>query len=305
MYSCLSITGRSEIEKPRHLTRARFDCADTDRWDTTVDDRIFAAVLLAAFWHAGWNSVVKIGLDRVSTVLLLALVQAAIAIMVLPFVEQPALAALPWIIAAAVLHSGYKVFLIQAYAHADLSQAYPLARGAAPLIVTVWSVIFMGVSFSPLSLSAILVISFGILIMAVKGAEGGVMGGAGFTASYTLVDGVGARVAGTPTGFIMWMVIGDAIGMVAYVTRSYGRAAFPALLPAWKIGLAAGAMSLGSYWIAVWAFTQAPIALVAALRESSILFAILIATFALREKVTRWRWISACAIACGMVLMKI
>lgn len=313
-YSRYVISQKGDTSRLRRLARARVGrCAQNSRV-CKVDNHIFVAVLLAAFLHAGWNSVVKIGLDRVSTVLLLALVQAAIAVLVLPFVDQPALAAWPWIIAAALLHTGYKVFLIQAYAHADLSQAYPLARGTAPLIVTVWSIIFLGASFSPLSLSAILAISFGILIMAVKGAEGGAMRGtalfwalgtAGFTASYTLVDGLGARVAGTPTGFIMWMVIGDAIGMLAYVTHSRGLAAFPALLPAWKIGVAAGAMSLGSYWIAVWAFTQAPIALVAALRESSILVATLIATFVLHERVTGWRWISSCAIACGMVLMKI
>lgn len=278
-----------------------------------MENHVFAAVLVAALLHAGWNSVVKVGLDRVSTVLLLALVQAAIAIPVLPFVGQPAAEAWPWIIAAAVLHTGYKLFLVQAYAHADLSQAYPLARGTAPLIVTLFSMAFLGVSFDPVSLLAILSISLGILLMAAKGSAAGRMRGkalfyaigtAGFTASYTLVDGIGARIAGTPSGFILWMVLGDAIGMIAYAAWTRGATAFPALLPAWRTGIAAGAMSLGSYWIAVWAFTQAPIALVAALRESSILFAILIAAFVLREPVSLWRWASACTIAIGVALMK-
>ncbi len=279
-----------------------------------MENQVFMAVLFAASMHAGWNSVVKVGLDRSSTVLLLALVQAMIAIPLLPFVAQPAIEAWPWILASSVLHVGYKVFLMQAYAHADLSQAYPLARGTAPLIVTVWSVLFLGATFTPYSLVAILAISLGILLMATRGAAGGRMhrtalfwalGTAGFTAGYTLVDGVGARIAGTSSGFILWMVIGDAIGMVIHAALFRSRAAFPALLPAWKSGLAAGAMSLGSYWIAVWAFTQAPIALVAALRESSILFATIIAAVVLREQVVRWRWISACAIACGVALMKI
>lgn len=278
-----------------------------------MENHVFAAVLIAAFLHAGWNSVVKVGLDRVSTVLLLALVQAVIALPILPFVTQPAKEAWPWIIAAAVLHTGYKLFLVQAYAHADLSQAYPLARGTAPLIVTLFSVAFLGVSFDLASLTAILSISLGILLMAVKGSSAGRMRGkalfyaigtAGLTASYTLVDGIGARIAGTSSGFILWMVLGDAVGMIAYAAWTRGPTAFPALLPAWKTGIAAGAMSLGSYWIAVWAFTQAPIALVAALRESSILFAVLIAAFVLREPVSGWRWASACAIVCGVALMK-
>jgi len=85
-----------------------------------MENHVFAAVLMAALLHAGWNSVLRIGLDRVSTVLLLALVQAMIAIPVLPFVTQPAVEAWPWILASAALHTGYKIFLVQAYAHADL-----------------------------------------------------------------------------------------------------------------------------------------------------------------------------------------
>ena len=270
-------------------------------------------MLLAALLHAGWNSLVKMGLDRVSTLLLLTLVQAGIAIPLLPFVAQPAVAAWIWILASAALHVGYKVFLMQAYSHADLSQAYPLARGSAPLIVTVISALILGATFTPGSVAAILAISLGILMMTAKGSSSGWMRGsalfwalgtAGFTASYTLVDGVGARIAGTSAGFILWMVIGDAIGLTAFAAWTRGRAAFSGLLPSWKTGLAAGAMSLGSYWVAVWAFTQAPIALVAALRESSILFATVIAALVLREPVNRWRWISACIIACGVALMR-
>jgi len=280
-----------------------------------MENHVFAAVLLAALLHAGWNSVLRIGLDRVSTVLLLALVQAMIAIPVLPFVAQPAVEAWPWILASAALHTGYKIFLVQAYAHADLSQAYPLARGAAPPIVAVWSALFLGAAFTPYALAAIAAISLGIVLLAGERSAGGrrmrgaalfwALGTAGFTASYTLVDGVGARIAGSASGFILWMAIGDAVGTAAYAALLRGRAAFPALLPVWKTGFAAGAMSLGSYWIAVWAFTQAPIALVAALRESSILFATIIAAFVLREPVIRWRWLSVCVIACGVALMKV
>lgn len=279
-----------------------------------METNVFAAVLFAALLHAGWNAAVKVGLDRFSSILLLAIVQAAIALPLLPFVPLPAPEGWWWIGAAALLHAGYKLFLIQAYAHADLSQAYPLARGTAPLIVSVVSVLFLGVVFTGLQIAAIIAISAGILVMAFKGSDTGRMKGkalfyaigtAGFTASYTLMDGVGARVAGTPSGFILWMVIGDAMVMVAFAVATRGRGVFRALVPAWTTGLAAGAMSLGSYWIAVWAFTQAPIALVAALRESSILFAILIAAFVMREPVSRWRWASALLIAGGVVLTRV
>ena len=279
-----------------------------------VENHVFIAVLLAAMLHAGWNSLVKVGLDRFSTILLLALTQAAIAIPILPFVVQPAAESWIWILISAALHIGYKIFLMQAYARADLSQAYPLARGIAPLVVTAWSVMLLGATFTISSVAAIAAISLGIVMMATKGSSSGWMRGsaifwalgtAGFTASYTLVDGVGVRIAGTSSGFILWMVIGDAIGMMAFAALTRGGAAFSALMPAWRTGFSAGAMSLGSYWIAVWAFSQAPIALVAALRESSILFATIIAAFALNERVNRWRWVSVCFIAGGVALMKI
>ncbi len=279
-----------------------------------METNVFLAVLLAALLHASWNSVIKGGNDRLSSVLMLTLAQATIAVLVLPFVEQPGLAALGWLIASAALHTGYKIFLIQAYEHADLSQAYPLARGSAPMIVTVFSVLALGESIGGLALVSILVISLGIFLMAFGGrgqrrlrtkAWFYALATAGFIASYTLVDGIGARTAGTPSGYILWLAVGDVFGITLYALITRGAHAFPALTATWRTGIATGAMSLGSYWIAVWAFTQAPIALVASLRETSILFAVLIAALVLREPVSGWRWLSACMIAAGVALMKV
>lgn len=279
----------------------------------SLDLTVFFAVLAAALLHAGWNIAVKVGLDRAASVLLLALVQAAIALPILPFMPLPEPTAWPWIAASAALHAGYKIFLVQAYRHADLSQAYPLARGGATLFVSLFSIIVLGVAFEMTEIAAILIIAGGVVLMGLKGGHGAPMtalaaffalGTAAFTASYTLVDGVGARIAGSASSYTLWMVVGDAALMALYAALKTGRAAFPPLLPAWRTGLAAGAMSLGSYWIAVWAFTQAPIALVAALRESSILFAVLMAAFVLREPVSLARWISAGLIALGLVVMR-
>lgn len=279
-----------------------------------METHVFAAVLLAALLHAGWNAAVKVGLDPRATMLLLALVQAAIAALLLPFVPAPAMAALPWLAASALLHAGYKIFLTQAYRHADLNQVYPVARGAAPLLVAVFSVSALGETVSVVEAAAVAGISAGVLLMALKGGASGAMNArglcfglatAGFTASYTIVDGVGARLAGGPTGFVLWMALGDAGVMCLYAAATGGRTAFARLRPAWKSGLAAGAMSLASYWIAVWAFTQAPLALVAALRETSILFAVLISAFVLRERTSPWRWAAAAAIGLGVLAMRI
>lgn len=278
-----------------------------------IDTLVYIAVIFAAVLHAGWNAVLRIGLDRNATMVLLAIVQALVAILLLHFVTQPAPAAWAWIVGAGLLHAGYKVFLVQAYNRADLTQVYPLARGTAPLIIALVAFLFLEERIAPIALLAVALISGGIMILAFKSAGGARMtsaalffalGTAVFTASYTLFDAVGARIAGTASGCILWMVIVDAIFMLIYWVALKRSFSLTPLLPAWKSGFFAGTMSLGSYWIAIWAFTQAPVATVAALRESSIAFAVLIAYFFLKEPVNAWRWGSAGAIALGVFLLK-
>ena len=278
-----------------------------------MDATVFWAILAAAALHAGWNAVVKVGLDRFSAILLLALVQSAIALLLLPLFAVPAAAAWPWLIASAGLHTGYKMFLIRAYEHGDLSQVYPLARGSAPLLVAVFGVVVLGEALGLTRALAVLAIGLGVTGMALerRSGVGGAsakaiayaLGTAGFTASYTLVDGVGARLSGSPSGFALWMFVGDGIGMVLVALALRGRAAFGGLAAEWKAGLAAGAMSLCSYWVAIWAFTVAPIALVAALRETSVLFAMVIAMVVLGEKIGAVRWIAAGLICVGVGLI--
>jgi drug/metabolite transporter (DMT)-like permease len=270
---------------------------------------VFFAILFAALLHAGWNALVKLGLDRFSSVLLLALVQGGIALLLLPVFGLPAPAAWPWVLLGSALHSGYKLFLIRAYGHGDLSQVYPLARGTAPLIVTIASALFLHEAPPMLRIAAVLAIAGGIMLMAGRGGLGRTallwaLGTACFTASYTMADGVGARLAGDASAFAMWMFALDGLVMLGFGLALRGRGAIAALRPAWRSGAAAGAMSLGSYWIAIWAFTRAPLAMVAALRETSVLFALLIAFFLLRESVAPRRWAAGALIMAGIVLMR-
>jgi drug/metabolite transporter (DMT)-like permease len=275
---------------------------------------VFLAVLFAALLHAGWNAVLKLGLDRFSAILFLALVQGGIALVLLPFFAAPARAAWPWVLAGSALHSGYKLVLIRAYSHGDLSQIYPLARGTAPLIVALVGATVLGETLSGLRLAAMLSIAAGIMLMAGKDRNSECLTKAAmvyalitacFTASYTLADGIGARIAEIASGFTLWMFVIDGLFMLVFALATRGRGSVTALLPAWRGGLAAGAMSLGSYWIAIWAFTRAPLALVASLRETSILFALLIAAFLLKERVGPLRWTAAALIVAGIVLMRV
>jgi drug/metabolite transporter (DMT)-like permease len=270
---------------------------------------VFFAVLFAAALHAGWNALVKTGLDRFSSILFLGIVQGAIALVLLPLFGLPARAAWPWVLAGSALHSGYKLALIRAYGHGDLSQVYPLSRGTAPLIVAVAGALFLDETLDWARTAAVGAIGAGILLMAGRGGLGRAglswaLVTAGFTAAYTLADGVGARVAGSASAFILTTIVLDGLIMLAYGLAARGQAGIAAMLPAWRPGAAAGAMSLASYWIAVWAFTEAPLAAVAALRETSVLFAMLIAAFWLKERPAPRRWAAAVLILAGVVLMR-
>jgi drug/metabolite transporter (DMT)-like permease len=271
---------------------------------------VFAAVLFAALLHAGWNALVKLGTDRFSSVLLLAMVQGGIALLLIPVFGLPAKAAWPWVLLGSTLHSGYKLFLIRAYRHGDLSQVYPLARGTAPLIVTIAGALFLGEVPAPVRAAAVTAIAAGIMLMAGRGGLSRIallwaLGTACFTASYTMADGVGARRAGDASSFAMVMFALDGAVMIGVGLAARGPRAVAALRSSWRSGLAAGAMSLGSYWIAIWAFARAPLAMVAALRETSVLFAMLIAFLILKERIAPRRWAAAALIVAGILLMRL
>ena len=275
---------------------------------------VFLALLLAALLHAGWNAVVKLGLDRFSAMLVMALMQSVIALSLTPFFAAPAREAWPWLLLGSLLHSGYKLFLIRAYSHGDLSEVYPVSRGTAPLIVAVVGLAWLQEEMSWLRLTAVATIAGGILLMTGgdrapgsgrnRRALGWALGTACFTAAYTIADGLGARLAGSVSGFALWLFVLDGLAMLAVGAAIRGRAMVESIALAWRPGLAAGAMSLGSYWIAIWAFTQAPLALVAALRETSILFALLIGFVLLGERVSARRWCAAGLIVAGILLSR-
>jgi drug/metabolite transporter (DMT)-like permease len=279
-----------------------------------MDLIVFLAVLAGAAMHAGWNALVKTGLDRTTSIFLLAFIQGAICLVLLPFFALPSALSWPWIAVSAFLHSGYKIFLIRAYEHGDMSQVYPLARGSAPLIVALVGIFVLGENLTAMRFAAVCAIGLGVMLMSSRlgGSEAMprkallfALGTALFTASYTLVDGVGAQLSGTASGFTLWMFVGDGMLMTIYALFVRGRGLFASVQGNLVSGTAAGVLSLGSYWIAIWAFTLAPIALVAALRETSVLFAMLIAVFWLGEKTSIQRWFAAGLILVGIVLMRL
>jgi drug/metabolite transporter (DMT)-like permease len=276
---------------------------------------VFLAVLAAAFMHAGWNALIKVRLDPFLSISLMSLGMAAISLACVIFVAVPAGWTWMWIGLSVVLHTGYKLFLVRAYRIGDLGQVYPLARGTAPLLTALGSAVLIGEVVSLSAGIAIAALCLGILLMSLRGAGTAAqfgrstvlyaLGTSGFIALYTLVDGVGGRSAPSASSYTVWLFLLDglAMGLVCIAVR--GPATVAGLLPAWRTGLGTGALSLGAYWIVIWAMTQAPIAAVAALRESSILFALVLSTVMLKERLTAWRIAAGVLILAGVAGLRI
>jgi len=276
---------------------------------------VFFAVLAAAAMHAAWNALIKVRGDRFASISLTSLGMSLAALPVIPFVEFPGAAVWLFIAASLAIHIGYRLFLVMAYEAGDLAQTYPLARGAAPLMTTIGAVFLLAELPTPLAILGIVLLSTGTLLMSFRGgrglgrldrrAVGFALTTSIFVTGYTLTDGSGARLAATASSYAAWLFLCD--GLVSMTIGFYyrGRSLLPIMKTEWHIGVLTGLLSAASYWIAMWAMTKAPIASVAALRETSILFAMLISVFALREKMTGWRVAAALCIVAGVVALRL
>jgi drug/metabolite transporter (DMT)-like permease len=276
---------------------------------------VFLAVLGAAAMHAVWNALIKVRLDRFLSISLMTIGMGVASLPALPLVDLPQGKVWFWILLSTAIHTFYRLFLIRAYETGDLAQAYPLARGAAPLMTTIGGVVLIGEFPTPLAVAGIVCLCTGTLLMSLRGgARLGVFDrrAVGFAlitsvcvAGYTLTDGSGARLAATASSYAAWLFTVDAVWTLALCFFLRGRGVLSAMLPEWKIGIVTGLLGGAAYWIAMWAMTRAPIASVAALRETSILFALMISVFALREAVTRWRIAAVLFIVAGVVALRL
>ena len=275
---------------------------------------IFFAILAAALMHAGWNAIVKIGLDRLLTITLVTTCSALVALPLLGALPAPLSAAWPWMAASVVLHVGYNLALARAYEIGDFGLVYPIARGTAPLLTAVTGALFIGEYLTPIELTGVLVLVAGVWLMAARGRMPAAVGAGAvvpalvtslFISGYSLSDGMGARASSSAIGYTLWLFVLDGIAMLAVMLGWRGRAALLSALPYWRSGFVGGVLSLGAYGIVIWAMTKAPIALVAALRESSVLFAALISVVLLGEPVRWSRGVAALLIAAGIMLIRL
>ncbi len=275
---------------------------------------VLGSVLFAAFLHAVWNAIVKSGGDTQLSTVMITTSAGALAVLLLPWLPPPAPASWPFIAASVLAQFAYYALLAAAYRHGDLSHAYPIMRGTAPLIVATLSGALIGEALTAARWLGIGLICGGVLGLAIqrqprsqapRPATVLALGNALVIASYTLIDGMGVRKSQSPAAYTLWIFLLTGIGQLlrTWLLRRDDWRAY--LRGRWSRGLAGGAGTVASYGIALWAMTVAPVALVAALRETSILFATVISLVVLKERVTLQRLLSTGLIAAGAVALRL
>ena len=268
-------------------------------------------VLLAAAMHAGWNALIKIQGDRLAVMAVVTAAGSLISLSVLPFVEAPNPASWPLLALGVLLHVGYHVFLPQAYDHGDLGQIYPIARGSAPLLVTLGAVSLAGETLDRAALLGVVCLAVGVMTLTFDKGAGvtrkpkavlyALLTGT-FIASYTVVDGLGVRRADSILGFAVWLTVADGLLTLLLVSIWRAAAVRQVLRRSLAISVLGGALQVGAYWIVILALALAPMALVSSLRETSVLFAAIFSSFVLKEGFGVWRFISASLVTLGLVL---
>lgn len=272
---------------------------------------VFAAVLAAALVHAGWNVLVKGAADKLAMTVSVALGAAIVSAAILPFLSLPAPESWPFLGASVLLQSVYYLLIARAYRIADMSLAYPLMRGAAPLVVALSGAMVFGETLRSGQWMAIGLISAGIGALALGafrqplGAAGGITAlcNAMVIAAYTLVDASGVRLSGAPVAYALLLAV--LTGVVTLATVFAGRARPRFGGRTLGLGLVGGAATTLSYGVALWAMTRAPVAPVAALRETSIIFALVLSRLVFGEKVGGRRIAAALLVMAGVAALRL
>jgi len=283
---------------------------------------VVAAVLCGALLHAGWNALVKSSGDKPLDTALVHLLGALVALPLLAIVGLPGTAGLPYIAASLVIHIGYYIALAGAYQHGELGLTYPIMRGFAPLLVALGSGSLLGEAPSAAAWVGVIGITLGVSLVGLahpgealhhRKALAYAFANAAIIAVYTVVDGLGVRAevaaGGSALRYVMLLFVLDGIAYPALVWFRRGPAGRAAILSyarqRWPLAMLGGSASIGSYAIALWAMTRAPVASVAALRETSVLFAAVLGTVLLKERFGLQRAIGTAVIVTGVMALRL
>jgi phosphonate utilization associated putative membrane protein len=263
--------------------------------------------------HAGWNALLKSGTDKAMDTALLQLIGSAIALPLLPLIGWPPAAAWPYILASVTIHIGYYTALSRAYHHGELGLTYPLMRGTAPLLVACSAAATVGEMLSPLSWGGVVAVSTGVLALGLsrhaldsRRAVAFALANAVVIALYTVTDAIGARASGNALQYVvaLFALDGWPFALLVFARRGAARS-WPFMRARWKLATLGAIASFASYAIALWAMTRAPVATVAALRETSVLFAALLGTWFLKESFTLQRATGTALILAGVIALRL
>jgi drug/metabolite transporter (DMT)-like permease len=271
---------------------------------------IVAVVLLAAMLHAGWNVAVRAGSDRRRESALMLAGGTVLAVVLLPFLPALPPAAWPYVLISSLLNAVFFIMLAEAYAHGGLALAYPLMRGVAPMLTLITSWLVLGEALPALAWVGIAAICGGVVGLARRRGDAAearsvqfALANAVVISAYTLNDAVGVRLSHTPLTYTLWMYPLSAIPALLWLGRSTPMR-MPSMVEATR-GICGAGASIGAYSLVLWAMTRAPVAPVAALRETSILLGVLLARLFLGERPGRRGWGGAVAIAAGAALLRL
>jgi drug/metabolite transporter (DMT)-like permease len=275
---------------------------------------VLAAVLLGALCHATWNAIVKAQPNRSIASEVVAILAGLSGIPIIIALPAPAPEAWPYLLTSSVIHIGYFALVGFAYRVADLGVAYPLTRGTAPLLTTIAAFVLIGETPSTTGWLAVLAIAGGIAALSIDALRRGgltrnaafaVMTNAFVVMAYTMIDGLGTRSSGNSLAYTAWLITLTSLWFLLLTSFVRGRKFYREAKKIWLPCLIASALILPSYGIALWAMTRAPIGLVAALRETAVLFAAVIGAYFFKEKFGPRRWIAVVAIIGGIILLKL
>ena len=279
-----------------------------------MDPIVFTAVIIASMFHATWNGMVKKHSNKVTALSAIILGHVPISIIAVIFLPMPSFDSLPYIIVSAFIHQGYNWFLLKSYSVGDLTKVYPIARGFGPIIATIISIFFLGLIISKASILSISLVCAGILIISLFGYKTinnlniikySLITGF-FIGLYSIIDGYGARVSLSAISYMSWgFILSAMLFPILLKINKYDNIFRNIINDGKAIFWIGGSISYLVYGVVIWGFTKAPIPMVSALRESSIVFVIFIGIFFLDEKINLAKIISIILIFFGVIGLKI
>jgi drug/metabolite transporter (DMT)-like permease len=270
-------------------------------------------VLIAAALHASWNAIIKAGSDKFNDTVLVTIGASIVPGLLLPWISFPAAASRPYLVASVIIHFGYFSLVALAYRAGDLSYAYPIMRGVAPMLTAVAAAFLINEPLTTGGKIGILLLCSGILTLAGDNWRSGkfsfeptaiALTNAVVISMYTVVDGIGLRLAGDPVSYICWLFFLQPLPFIPLLVFRHRERFVTQMKVRWSVSLLGGLCTCTSYGLAMYAMAFIPIALVAALRETSVIFGAGIAGVFLHERFGAIRYVAAGLVTAGAVVMK-